>query len=175
MTDGTRPLTHGTAVWFVAPAVVFLDLISKAWARSVPLAMPPETSLEQFVGFRLVENSGVSFNALDFGDGVGRIVPLGLTIVVTVVIALWMFRAQGELQRLFVGLIFAGGLSNIVDRLASGSVTDFIDYRWLGQSIVSGNVADISITIGAIGAFGSLFLAHIRPSSAHSNAAGNSE
>jgi signal peptidase II len=129
----------GTAAWFAVPAVV-----------------------GQSVGFRLIENAGVSFNALDFGEGIGRIVPLGLTIAVTIGIGVWMFRTRGELQRLFVGLIFAGGLGNIVDRLANGAVTDFIDYRWFGQSLVSGNVADISITIGAIGAFGSLLFAHQR-------------
>jgi len=53
-------------------------------------------------------------------------------------------------QRLALGLLWAGGVSNLVDRVLHGSVVDFmnIGVGWLRTGIF--NVADMAITIGVL-------------------------
>ena len=143
---------RGLSVWFVVPALVFIDLCVKVWARSL-LAETPLEFADAFLKFRLVENTGVSIRALDFGVGAGQLALVVLTIAVVAAVGTWMMRTKSEWQRLFVGLIFAGGLSNVVDRLLYGGVTDFIEYRWFGQPLFIGNLADIWIFLGVLGAF----------------------
>lgn len=164
----------GLAAWFVLPALVFSDLASKVWARSSALKSH-EVDLGEFMSLRLVENTGVSFGALDFGKGLGQIIPLGVTIGVAIGVAVWMVRLKSEWRRLFVGFILAGATGNIVDRLIHGGVTDFIDYRWFGQSLFVGNIADIWIAIGVVGAFLPLLLASRRQPRLTSQALGNHE
>lgn len=157
MTASGPERVRGMSVWFAVPALVFVDLSAKVWARS----LGEETSLgatNAFLGFRLIENRGVSFSALDFGSGAGQVTLLVLTVGLVVAIGAWMVRARNEWQRLFLGMIFAGGLSNVIDRLLNGAVTDFIEYRWFGRTLFIGNLADFWIFVGVVGAFAPLLL-----------------
>jgi signal peptidase II len=57
-------------------------------------------------------------------------------------------RTQHRGQFLAAGLIFAGALSNILDRLRYGLVRDFLHFSFLPTI---GNLGDWMITLGAIG------------------------
>ena len=46
-------------------------------------------------------------------------------------------------------LILAGGISNLIDRIAKGFVVDYIELKYILQGIVF-NIADICIVIGVI-------------------------
>jgi signal peptidase II len=116
--------------------------------------------LGNFLALHVTQNAGVAFGALDLGTGLGRLIPLSLTIVLAAVVGFWMVKASSEWRRFFIALIFAGAVSNIIDRLANGAVTDFIEYRWFGEALFAGNLADIWISVGAIGAFGAAMLQH---------------
>lgn len=150
-----------TAMWFVVPALVMADLITKSWAVTALTPASSEVSSGSFLALRLTQNSGVAFGALDFGTGLGRLIPLSLTIVLAAVVGFWMVKASSEWRRFFIALIFAGAISNIVDRLANGAVTDFIEYRLFGEALFAGNLADIWISVGAVGAFGAALLQHV--------------
>jgi signal peptidase II len=45
-----------------------------------------------------------------------------------------------------LGLLAGGAVGNLVDRVASGAVTDFIDFSWWPAF----NVADMAITAGVL-------------------------
>lgn len=143
---------------FVVPALILLDLMTKVWAR---LSLGEGVGLDfgQFLALQLTENAGVSFGLLDFGSGAARFISLAITVALTVIVGLWLVRTASEWQRLFVALIFAGASSNIIDRIVNGGVTDFLAYRWFGQPLFVGNLADVWITVGAAFAFGSLLIA----------------
>lgn len=47
-------------------------------------------------------------------------------------------------------LILAGGISNFIDRVWYGSVIDFLQFHWGDWFFPVFNVADISITLGAL-------------------------
>ena len=58
-------------------------------------------------------------------------------------------NATDKLQKIALMLIISGGFGNFIDRLISGSVTDYL-YLHLGStSLFIFNFADLLITIGA--------------------------
>lgn len=116
-------------LWFAIPGLIFVDLVSKFWARTTLVPPVSELDLGPFLGLQLAENLGASFGLLSFGDGVGRIIPIAITIGLATGVGVWLVRTKNEWRRLFVGLIFAGAVGNIVDRLVNGGVTDFLAYR----------------------------------------------
>jgi signal peptidase II len=63
---------------------------------------------------------------------------------------IWQSRGGPALTLVALGLVLGGAAGNLFDRVASGSVTDFIQvfigsYEW-----PSFNVADSAITVGAL-------------------------
>ena len=58
-----------------------------------------------------------------------------------------------------LGLVIGGSMSNLVDRVRLGYVTDFIDVRWWPAF----NLADSFIVIGVLVLLGALMLAEREP------------
>ena len=138
------------AAWAFLLAVVAsalaLDLWSKEWAFRTVAGQPVVLEYEQVSGntgyavpwhpgqqvippdlldFRLVLNHGAVFG---IGQGRG---PLFIAFTVLAVgTALWVFgRHTGSRSRLShvgLGLVLAGGLGNMVDRVSVGAVRDFM-------------------------------------------------
>ena len=117
------------------------DQISKALIIHY---VPFRTSwpVEGFFRFTHVGNRGSAFGLIDDAN-------LMLIIVsfVGVGILLYFYRAQPDptlAVQASLGLMLAGALGNLVDRVANGHVTDFIDIGpwWIF------NLADSSIVIG---------------------------
>jgi len=90
-----------------------------------------------------VRNSGVAFG---FFSGGGALV-LGLTLVALgALLVYFILRPRRPWLWVPVGLLIGGALGNLIDRLAIGSVTDFIKLPlWPAF-----NVADMSITFGVL-------------------------
>ncbi|HYH81176.1 MAG TPA: signal peptidase II [Longimicrobium sp.] len=57
------------------------------------------------------------------------------------------WKTEDALMRIAAGLVVAGALGNLGDRVMNGWVTDFIQVRWFPFVF---NVADVAITIGAV-------------------------
>jgi signal peptidase II len=58
-----------------------------------------------------------------------------------------------------LGLVIGGSMSNLVDRVRLGYVTDFVDLRWWPAF----NLADSFIVIGVLVLLGALMLAEREP------------
>lgn len=93
-----------------------------------------------------------------------------LLLVVTIVsitaliIFAYRMRYAPVFKRICLGLILGGAFGNLIDRIASGEVIDFIDmgigrYRWPTY-----NVADIAVTVGAVILIAG-FIRHTHPDS----------
>jgi len=127
-----------------AAAVFVLDRLTKlAVQRYVPLGQsrPLFGSVLQLTH---TQNTGAAFS---LGAGFG-IVFLALELLAVVVILYFHRRVpKGELwSRVAMGMVLGGALGNAVDRLASRSVTDFIDLGWWPVF----NIADMGIVVGAV-------------------------
>lgn len=95
---------------------------------------------------RPVRNSGMAFSMLS-----GHLWLLaGLTAVLLAGLAAWLVSHPDEppLTRAGFWLILGGGLGNLVDRLAFGAVTDFLELPFVRFAVF--NVADVCVCAGAI-------------------------
>ena len=121
----------------VATLTIAADLGTKAWARNALSDGPVDLG---WVALRLAENPGVAFS-------LGADAPAWVVIAVTTgaVVLIAVMAIRGVLHPpAAAGLLLGGGLSNLIDRVASGTVTDMIDFGWFP----SFNVADIALNVG---------------------------
>lgn len=176
-----RPAKRSRSAWAVFLGVLaiglWIDLESKYWAfrtiASVPVVFTRQEALEtrplsilipphepvvvvpSLLNFTLVLNPGAVF-----GIGAGRV---GFFIAVTIVavcFALGVFvfatRARDRAAQVGLGLILAGGLGNLYDRVFYGCVRDFIHplprVRFPGTTTevwpYVSNVADLFLLVG---------------------------
>ncbi|MEM7443402.1 MAG: signal peptidase II [Pseudomonadota bacterium] len=108
----------------------------------------PQTRVTDFFNLTLVWNDGISFGLLGGEDAVWML--SGLAILVSLVLLVWLWRANGRLLVLSLGLIIGGALGNVVDRLRFGAVADFLDFHVMGYHFFVFNVADAAISIGVV-------------------------
>ncbi|MGE5462711.1 MAG: signal peptidase II [Syntrophothermus sp.] len=137
------------SIFAVAAVIVVLDQWTKSWVRiNLPSGATwlPESLLWLSPYARIVHwyNTGAAF-------GMFKDASMILTILAFVVIgAILFYYPQVEkddwLLRLALSMQLGGALGNLVDRLTVGHVTDFIS---VGNFPVF-NIADASITIGAV-------------------------
>jgi signal peptidase II len=132
----------------VAAIVIALDRWTKQWAS---LSLPfnhPVPLLGDYLRLTYTRNSGVAF-----GIGQGTGFPYYVFSLVAIVVILWMFlrgRAAGPVRQLALALILGGAIGNLVDRVTSGEVVDFIEVgipQWHWPVF---NVADSAVTVGVI-------------------------
>jgi signal peptidase II len=122
--------------------VVGLDQLTKhTIAASVP-----EGETHKFlplIDLVHVRNTGVAFG---FFSGGGAVV-LGLTLLALVALVLYLaLRPERPLLWLPTGMLVGGAVGNLIDRISTGSVIDFIKLpHWPAF-----NVADMSITFGVL-------------------------
>ncbi len=131
--------------WLAFAVALAADQISKAAITST-LLRGPSWPDDGFFRFTYVRNSGTVFGLLQGQQ-------LLLTIVSFVILAgmIYFFRRSplpSKLMRVAFGMLLAGALGNLIDRLRFGSVVDFVD---VGPWPIF-NLADSSILI-AIGIF----------------------
>ena len=132
----------------VAAAVVILDQASKRIIWEVYKQTGGTDLIDGLLRVSLSKNTGAIFGILSGS----RVLLISVTILSVVVLVLFAHRMRFApvSKRIYIGLIFGGAFGNLIDRIATGEVLDFIDmgigpYRWPTY-----NVADIAVTVGAI-------------------------
>ena len=135
-------LRRNASIVALVAAVFALDQLTKL-AVTQNLAMGESWPHTGFFRITRVANSGSAFGLLG-----GQNFVLTAIAVVGVILILWFFRAaeQRVLVRAALGLMLAGALGNLTDRLANGHVIDFID---VGPWYIF-NVADSAIVVGVV-------------------------
>jgi signal peptidase II len=122
--------------------VLALDQVTK---RTIPSGIAPGTTKKFLPGISLVhvQNTGVAFG---FFSGGGALV-LAFTLAALVLLLVYFIRRPDRPWLwLPTGMLVGGAVGNLIDRLANGSVTDFIKLpAWPAF-----NVADMSITFGVL-------------------------
>lgn len=124
-------------------------VVDQAIKRVVEGAMSLGESLPampDMLRFTYIENDGGAFGVL---GGSQLVLLAGSAVAVGVV--LWMLLS-GEPSRLTsaaCGLILGGAAGNLLDRLTTGEVTDYLDLQfWPLEAWPIFNAADIAITTG---------------------------
>jgi signal peptidase II len=130
----------------IAGLVVWADQWTKSWAEDTLIARPPVNIIGELVRFTYTRNSGVAF-----GLGAGHRFPFYLFSIVAVGVIVYMFsrqRTHSLLRQLSLALILGGALGNLIDRLTTGEVVDFILIGWRQWYWPVFNVADSAVSIG---------------------------
>lgn len=146
--DATSPARARRLALFAlaAAAVVALDQLSKAAARSALVPGEPVTLVPGMMDLNLVYNTGAAFS---LGEGGGPLfVLLAAAILVAGAVVAWR-RADVPLPLvLTVAAVAGGGAGNAIDRVALGAVTDFFKTTFVDFAVF--NVADIFVTCGVV-------------------------
>jgi signal peptidase II len=104
-----------------------------------------------FFDLTRVHNRGVSLGLFEATSEEMRWILVGVTALIAIVVAVWMFRERLLGDIIGLGMILGGALGNIVDRTRFGYVLDYADFH-IGdfRPFLIFNVADAAITIGVV-------------------------
>jgi signal peptidase II len=132
--------------------IYMADQASKAWAVKNLRFGGDFVFIRGFLQFIYTENPGIAFGRLQESGPFGRWFFVVLAAVAAVAVFYYFMRTASNDDRVLgaCALLLAGILGNLTDRARLGYVIDFIvvhagEYHW-----PTFNVADASITIGAI-------------------------
>lgn len=136
---------------WIAGTVFIFDQLTKYLATDY-LMQHGEVNLGPFLNLVLVHNTGAAFGFLSsasgWQNGLFMFVALGACAFI-----LWMLsrlKRQEMLLAVALMLILGGALGNLLDRVIFGYVIDFVDVHYRHWHWPAFNIADSSITIGAI-------------------------
>jgi signal peptidase II len=129
-----------------------VDQSSKAWAVRALRFGQDKQIVSGFLDFTYTENPGIAFGQLQEGGAFGRWFFVVLAIAAAIAVFYYFIRTPRNDDRVLgaCSLLLAGILGNLTDRIRLGYVVDFIvlhagSYHW-----PTFNVADASITMGAV-------------------------
>jgi len=139
-------------MWMVvATVVVIADQLTK-WAIVEWVPLYDKIPLNSFLNITHQKNPGAAWSFLADAGGWQRWFFVTLSSVVSVVIAVWLWRIRAAgLAVLGAGLalVLGGAIGNLIDRIVLGHVTDFIQVMFGSWAFPSFNVADAGISVGA--------------------------
>lgn len=139
----------------IALAVVVLDRITKIFINLRFSVWDSRPVIPGFFNIVHTENPGAAFSLLArVQSGWRTIFLVVLSSSALVIISVLLWRLQGRAgesraMRWGLSLILGGAFGNLCDRVARGTVTDFLEFYYNGFSWPAFNVADSAITIGA--------------------------
>ena len=148
-----RPLGAARHHWFglgtIAAAAVIADQLTKqVVARALELG--EEVQIVGPFSIHHVHNSGIAFGLFSSATSI--------VIALTALAVLWMLvffaraGARHPVLPVALGFVLGGSVSNLVDRVRLGHVTDFLDLRFWPAF----NLADVFIVVGVAILFGAL-------------------
>lgn len=132
-------------MYVVAVVVYALDQILKAIVRTNMHIGESFPVLSPIVVIEYIRNPGGAFSILPNSRWLFVVVAIAVTIVVIVARYRWNPSVVG---RLGLGFLLAGALGNMTDRVISGTVVDYIYFKFINFPIF--NLADMAVDAGII-------------------------
>ena len=134
----------------VAAVVVACDQASK-WLAGAAIGSGERIEVLPFLSWVLWHNDGAAFSLMSGLGGWQRwfFLALGAGFCAFIVYELRRLEVGGLLQGWGCALILGGALGNMVDRLATGHVVDFVLIHYGAWYFPAFNLADAALTCGA--------------------------
>jgi signal peptidase II len=140
------------ASWLLLSAVIVVaDQLSKAYITRHFLEFE-FTRIFAVLDITRMHNVGAAFSFLASASGWQRWVFIGLAVLVSIGITIWLIKLPRGVHALLaagLALVLGGALGNVIDRIRLGYVVDFIHFHWERAYFPAFNVADSAITVGA--------------------------
>jgi signal peptidase II len=137
----------------ISAVVIFVDRLTKTW---VTLRIPFGGAIPVVPHFLRIThwtNEGAAFslfaNTASPNTVRWTLVCFTLVAALAVLVAMVYLGDRFTLTTFALALVFAGALGNVHDRIAYGSVVDFIEVHIFGYHWPDFNIADTAIVIGA--------------------------
>jgi signal peptidase II len=135
----------------LALAILIADRVSKMWIDKHISMWDVRAIVPGFINIIHAENSGMAFSLLSTASqAVRSFVLIGLAASVLAVVAVMLWRSVSSVERWALASVLGGAVGNLWDRIARGTVTDFVDVYYGDWHWATFNVADSAITVGAL-------------------------
>lgn len=150
----------------LAGAVLVLDQLTKLWVQSAIGLWEGTEVVPGFFNLVHILNKGAAFGLLnDNGMDWQRWFFIAVSLV-AVAVVFHLLRTEHlavPFMRAGLGLVLGGALGNLVDRVRTGLVVDFLDFHVGVHHWPAFNVADSAITVGVFAMFVSLYRSRRKP------------
>jgi signal peptidase II len=154
--------------WAVAVAAIVLDQASKILVETMMRLGQSDAVIGDLFRLTYIKNAGGAFGIF-LGGGWFYFVA-SIVAVIMILFYLRGMSAHQILPRLSLAMILGGALGNLIDRLRSGVVTDFLDFGIGNTRWPVFNLADAFITVGVILFFLSMMRAQKEEAEDHTQA-----
>jgi signal peptidase II len=149
---GTRPRRFLLEISLIA-GIVALDQLTKLLVRvEIPLH-GSVTVVPGLLNIVHVRNTGAAFgflNTVEFPYKAAAVAMVATAALMGIALYAARMSSHERLARVGLALILGGAVGNLIDRLALGSVVDFVDVVLGGWHFWAFNVADSAITLGVV-------------------------
>lgn len=138
----------------VATAIILLDQMTKLWIQNHLVLYTTRTVFPGFFNLVHVLNRGAAFGFLNRSDIQWQTYFFFAATALAVLIIMHLLRMARDSDKLLIiglGLILGGAIGNLIDRIKTGEVIDFLDFYWKSYHWPAFNVADIAIFLGSLG------------------------
>ena len=134
-------------ILFVSFFLVLTDQLSKFVVRKTMLLGDSILVIPEFFHLTYVTNDGMAFG-INFPFGIYIFSTISIILTIFLFWYLWTIKDQGIIIRTGVGLIIAGAIGNLIDRVFLGEVVDFLDFMIGNYHWYVFNLADSYVTVG---------------------------
>lgn len=126
--------------------LVAVDQGLKLWATANLQPVGSMPLIPHFIELRYLLNKGAAFSMLN-GKQLLLIV---VTSIALIAVAYWLFfqcrGTEKRWERAAMLLVLAGGIGNLIDRVANGCVVDYLNFLFIEFPVF--NFADICVCVG---------------------------
>ena len=126
-----------------AAILVVIDQLIKHWATAALLPVGSMDVLPGVVELRYCLNDGMAFSML---AGKQKLLIAATSLMLLGVLWMLFARKLTPLERVAWTLVLGGGIGNLIDRIATGVVVDYINVLFMNFAIF--NFADICVCVG---------------------------
>jgi signal peptidase II len=140
-----RRLNAGLAQWVALLAVAGTAVVADQLTKSIVTTRLPIGDVVAPLGpfsIHHVQNTGIAFGL--FADSTTAVIVLTAAAVTAMLVFFARQAQRHPLLPVALGLVIGGSVSNLVDRVRLGHVTDFLDFRYWPAF----NLADTFIVVG---------------------------
>ncbi|PKM90958.1 MAG: signal peptidase II [Firmicutes bacterium HGW-Firmicutes-12] len=132
--------------WIIAIVVLILDRGVKFLVTAYMELGQTIPVIKGFFHITFVKNPGAAFGILT--DKKWFFIIVTIVVLILLFYLVYTIGQQSAFLSITIGLVAGGAMGNLIDRIHSGLVVDYLDFRGIWPYVF--NIADSAIVIGVI-------------------------